>query len=54
MRWHVLISMMLAGTLGARAQVVGQKYSAIFGFENDADASKAATLIKKAGTRARK
>ena len=24
MRWHVLISMMLAGTLGAGAQVVGQ------------------------------
>ena len=36
------------------AQVVGQKYSAIFGFENDADASKAVSLIKKAGTRARK
>ena len=36
------------------AQVVGWKYSAIFGFETDADASKAASLIKIAGTRARK
>ena len=31
----------------AMAQVVGRRYSAILGFENDADASKAATLIKK-------
>ncbi len=30
------------------AQVIGKKYSAIFGFETDADARKAATLIKKA------
>ena len=30
------------------AQVVGRKYSALFGFENEADATKAATLIKKA------
>lgn len=30
------------------AQVMGKKYSAIFGFETDADAHKAATLIKKA------
>ena len=30
------------------AQVIGRKYSAIFGFENEADARKAATLIKKA------
>ncbi|MHC4626882.1 MAG: amino acid-binding ACT [Planctomycetota bacterium] len=30
------------------AQVVGRKYSAIFGFENEAEARKAATLIKKA------
>ncbi len=30
------------------AQVVGRRYSAVFGFENDADASKAATLIRKA------
>jgi hypothetical protein len=37
----------------AMAQVVGRRYSAIFGFENDADASKAASLIKKA-TSARK
>jgi hypothetical protein len=29
-------------------QVVGRRYSAVFGFENDADASKAATLIKRA------
>jgi len=30
------------------AQVVGRRYSAVFGFENAADATKAATLIKKA------
>ena len=30
------------------AQVVGQKYSAVFGFENEVDASKAAILIKRA------
>ena len=29
------------------AQVVGRKYAAVFGFENQADANKAATLIKK-------
>jgi hypothetical protein len=30
------------------AQVVGRRYSALFGFENEADASKAATLNKTA------
>jgi hypothetical protein len=30
------------------AQVVGRKYSAVFGFENESDANKAANLIKKA------
>jgi hypothetical protein len=30
------------------AQVVGRKYSAVIGFENEADARKAAALIKKA------
>lgn len=30
------------------AQVVGRKYSAIFGFETSKDATRAATLIKKA------
>lgn len=30
------------------AQVVGRRYSAVFGFENDADVSKAAPLIRKA------
>lgn len=30
------------------AQVIGSKYSAILGFENDADAEKASALIKKA------
>jgi hypothetical protein len=35
------------------AQVVGRRYSAIVGFENEADASNAAALIKKA-TAARK
>jgi hypothetical protein len=36
------------------AQVVGRKYAAVFGFENDADATKAATLIKRAAVPARK
>ena len=35
------------------AQVIGRKYSAVIGFENDADARKASTLIKRA-TAARK
>jgi hypothetical protein len=30
------------------AQVVGKKYSAVLGFENDADAKKASALIKRA------
>jgi hypothetical protein len=30
------------------AQVVGRRYSALFGFENEADAAKAVALIKKA------
>jgi hypothetical protein len=29
-------------------QVVGRRYSAVFGFENESDANKAAALIKKA------
>jgi hypothetical protein len=32
------------------AQVVGRRYSAVLGFENEADAKRAATLIKRAGT----
>jgi hypothetical protein len=32
------------------AQVVGRKYSAVFGFESDADAAKCAAIIRKAGT----
>ena len=36
------------------AQVVGRKYSAVFGFENEVDASKAATLIKRATVRGKK
>jgi hypothetical protein len=36
------------------AQVVGRRYSAVFGFENEADANKAATLIKRATARGRK
>lgn len=31
------------------AQVIGRKYSAVIGFENEADAAKAMPLIKKAG-----
>ena len=30
------------------AQAIGRKYSAVIGFANDADAKRAATLIKKA------
>jgi hypothetical protein len=30
------------------AQVIGRKYSAVFGFESDADAAKCAALIRKA------
>ena len=30
------------------AQVVGRRFSAVFGFENEADTKKAAGLIKKA------
>ena len=33
------------------AQVVGRKYSAIFGFESEADATKGAAVIKKAAKR---
>jgi hypothetical protein len=33
------------------AQVVGRKYSAVIGFENEADASKATALIKKAAAK---
>jgi hypothetical protein len=36
------------------AQVVGRRYSAMFGFENEADATKAAALIKKAAAPVRK
>ncbi len=31
------------------AQVVGRKYSAVFGFESDADGTKCAAIIRKAG-----
>ena len=36
------------------AQVVGRKYAAVFGFENQADANKAATLIKKSAAGGKK
>jgi len=32
------------------AQVIGRRYSAIFGFESDADADRAAAIIKKASS----
>ena len=32
------------------AQVVGRRYSAVFGFENESDAAKAAGVVKKAST----
>ena len=35
-------------------QVLGRRYSAIFGFENEADAAKATALIKKAAAPVRK
>jgi hypothetical protein len=35
------------------AQVIGRKYSAVFGFANEADASRAASLIKKSAARPR-
>jgi hypothetical protein len=33
------------------AQVIGRKFSAVLGFENDGDANKATTLIKKAAVK---
>jgi hypothetical protein len=36
------------------AQVISRRYSAVFGFENEADVAKAATLIKKAAAPARR
>lgn len=36
------------------AQVAGKKYSAVIGFENEADAKKASQVIKKAGAKKRK
>ena len=36
------------------AQVVGRKYAAVFGLENDSDAAKAIALIRKAAAPARK
>src|SRR5581483_6863818 len=36
------------------AQVVGRRYTAVFGFENDTGAARAATLIKKAAATTRR
>jgi hypothetical protein len=36
------------------AQVLSRRYSAVFGFDNESDAGKAATLIKKAAAAPRK
>jgi hypothetical protein len=36
------------------AQVVGKKYSAVFGFESDADAAKCAAIIRKASAAKKK
>jgi hypothetical protein len=33
------------------AQVAGRRYSAVFGFESEADAARATALIKKAAKR---
>lgn len=35
------------------AQVIGRKYSAVFGFESDADAAKCAAIIRKAARKRR-
>jgi len=36
------------------AQVVGKKYSVVFGFESDSDAAKCAAIIRKAGAAKKK
>jgi hypothetical protein len=36
------------------AQVIGRKYAAVLGFDNDADATRAATLLKRAAAPSRK
>ena len=36
------------------AQVIGKKYSAVFGFESDADAAKCAAIIRRAGAAKKK
>lgn len=36
------------------AQTLGKKFTAVFGFENEADAKKASSLIKRVGAPARK
>jgi hypothetical protein len=36
------------------AEVVGRRYSAVFGFEHNADAAKATALIKEAAAPVRK
>jgi len=36
------------------AQIVGRKYSAVFGFESEADAAKGAAVIRKAGAAKKK
>ena len=36
------------------AQVLGRKYSAIFGFESEADADRAAAIIKRASAKKRR
>jgi hypothetical protein len=36
------------------AQVIGRRYAAVFGFENDADATKASALLKRAAAPTRR
>jgi len=36
------------------AQVIGRKYSAVFGFESDTDATKCAAIIRKAAAMKKK
>jgi hypothetical protein len=44
--WQVVFTCKVAGK--KERQMVGGKYSAVFGFESDADATKCAAIIRKA------
>jgi len=44
--WEVVFTCKVAGK--KERQIVGRKYSAVFGFESDADGTKCAAIIRKA------